>query len=101
MFSLHFSGTSAILLRFTQEISLEINAQVLSVKNKILESSQCEIFGIKEIIIAYASLLVCFDARVINSTEKIESLVRFLESFNLLGGVRGLGRKKLRAKFLR
>ena len=35
MFSVHFSGSKALLLRFEQEISPQINAYVLSTEQRI------------------------------------------------------------------
>ncbi|MFQ6342556.1 5-oxoprolinase subunit PxpB [Campylobacter sp. VTCC 70190] len=76
MFSVHFSGSKALLLRFKQEISPKINACVLSTEKRIQKAiKEGEIYGIDELVSAYASLLIYFNPCVICLT----SLLDFLE----------------------
>lgn len=80
MFSIHHSGSTAILLRFKQEIRQDINNQVIATKKLILDSvKNGEIYGIDEVVSAYASLLIYFDPLVI----KIETLLNFLTTLNI------------------
>lgn len=61
MFSVHFSGSKAVLLRFKQEISPQINALVLSTEARIQKGiNENEIYGIDELVSAYSSLLNLF-----------------------------------------
>lgn len=47
MFSVHFSGSKALLLRFEQEISPQINAYVLSTEQRIQKAlKEGEIMGL-------------------------------------------------------
>lgn len=77
MFSVHFSGSKAVLLRFKQEISPEINALVLSTEARIQKSiDENEIYGIDELVSTYASLLIYFNPCVLS----LNTLLDFLES---------------------
>ncbi|EEY3458658.1 5-oxoprolinase subunit PxpB [Campylobacter jejuni] len=76
MFSVHFSGSKALLLRFEQEISPQINAYVLSTEQRIQKAlKEGEIYGIDELASAYASLLIYFNPCVLS----LNSLLDFLE----------------------
>lgn len=76
MFSVHYSGSKALLLRFKQEISFEVNFLVLGVQAKIKQALQKnEIYGIDELVSAYASLLIYFDPCKIS----LKTLLEFLE----------------------
>lgn len=76
MFSVHFSGSKAVLLRFKQEISPEINALVLSTEARIQKSiDENEIYGIDELVSTYASLLIYFNPCVLS----LNTLLDFLE----------------------
>lgn len=76
MFSVHFSGSKALLLRFEQEISPQINAYVLSTEQRIQKAlKEGEIYGIDELVSAYASLLIYFNPCVLS----LNSLLDFLE----------------------
>ena len=56
MFSVHFSGSKAVLLRFKQEISPQINALVLSTEARFQQGiNENEIYGIDELVSAYSS----------------------------------------------
>lgn len=80
MFSIHHSGSTAILLRFKQEIRQDINNQVIATKKLILDSvKNGEIYGIDEVVSAYASLLIYFDPLTI----KLETLLNFLTTLNI------------------
>lgn len=80
MFSIHHSGSTAILLRFRQEISEEVNNQVIATEKQLLESiKNGEIYGIDEIVSAYASLLIYFDPCYIS----VESLIDFLKKLQI------------------
>lgn len=80
MFSIHHSGSTAILLRFRQEISEEVNNQVIATKKQLLESiKNGEIYGIDEVVSAYTSLLIYFDPCCISA----ESLIDFLKNLKL------------------
>lgn len=79
MFSIHYSGSTAILLRFKQEISSEVNAKVIAVEKKLQDALENgEIYGIDELVSAYASLLIYFDPCHIN----IKILFEFLQKLN-------------------
>ncbi|EDP4316412.1 carboxyltransferase domain-containing protein, partial [Campylobacter jejuni] len=76
MFSVHFSGSKALLLRFEQEISPQINAYVLSTEQRIQKAlKEGEIYGIDELVSTYASLLIYFNPCVLS----LNSLLDFLE----------------------
>lgn len=76
MFSVHFSGSKAVLLRFKQEISPQINALVLSTEARIQKGiNENEIYGIDELVSAYSSLLIYFNPCVLS----LNSLLDFLE----------------------
>lgn len=76
MFSVHFSGSKALLLRFKQEITPKINALVLSTQSRIQKAiKEKEIYGIEELVSAYASLLIYFNPCRIS----LKALLEFLE----------------------
>lgn len=76
MFSVHFSGSRALLLRFEQEISPKINAYVLSTEQRVQKAiKRGEIYGIDELVSAYASLLIYFNPCRIS----LNALLEFLE----------------------
>ncbi|MCH5336690.1 MAG: 5-oxoprolinase subunit PxpB [Campylobacter sp.] len=86
MFSVHFSGSKALLLRFKQEISLQINTLVLNTSQRIQKAiEEKEIYGIDELVSAYASLLIYFNpCRIslnvlLDFLEKIKSDIMFTE----------------------
>lgn len=79
MFSIHYSGSTAILLRFKQEISAEVNAKVIAVEKRLQNALENgEIYGVDEIVSAYASLLIYFDPCHIH----IKVLFEFLQKLN-------------------
>lgn len=76
MFSVHFSGSKALLLRFKQEIAPKTNALVLSTQSRIQKAiKEKEIYGIDELVSAYASLLIYFNPCRIS----LNALLEFLE----------------------
>lgn len=61
MFSVHFSGSKALLLRFEQEISPQINAYVLSTEQRIQKAlKEGEIYGIDELVKCLCKLAYIF-----------------------------------------
>lgn len=61
MFSVHFSGSKALLLRFEQEISPQINAYVLSTEQRIQKAlKEGEIYGIDELVSGLCKLAYIF-----------------------------------------
>ncbi|TQR60244.1 5-oxoprolinase subunit PxpB [Campylobacter troglodytis] len=76
MFSIHHSGSNAILLRFKQEISSSVHSQVLSLEVRLKQAFESgKLCGIEELVSAYASLLIYFDPLLLN----IKDLFEFLE----------------------
>ncbi|TQR33797.1 allophanate hydrolase [Campylobacter sp. MIT 99-7217] len=76
MFEVHYNSTTSLLLLFKQEISNEINAEVLAMQERIQKAiKENEIYGIEEIVSAYASLLIYFDPCKLS----LERLSIFLE----------------------
>ena len=81
MCSVHFSGSKALLLRFEQEISPQINAYVLSTEQRIQKAlKEGEIYGIDELVSTYASLLIYFNPCVLS----LNSLLDILEKIKML-----------------
>ena len=77
MFEIHINSTDTVLLQFKQEISPEINSQVLSVKESLQKAKEnFEILGIEEVVSAYCSLLIYYNPLKIS----LKSLCEFLEN---------------------
>lgn len=60
---IHTAGDSSLLIEFEQKISPEINAQITAVV-RLIKAQQIE--GVKDMIPAFASLLINYDPRVIS-----------------------------------